>query len=192
MSLAGFIEERPKLREAKEIVFFGGSFNPWHAGHKACVDLLPEDKALVALPDHNPYKELTEPNEEAVSEIMDALSKRKGPSFVFEDFLKAGKKNPTHSWIRELKDIFPDKQLSLLVGFDSFIGIDKWIQAKDLLLDLSAIYVASRMDDPSTKEKQKKHLRAINPNLRIVFLGSHPYESLSSTILRKNKDGLDK
>ena len=37
------------------VVFFGGSFNPWHDGRQACLDLCP-NKNIVIVPDTNPWK----------------------------------------------------------------------------------------------------------------------------------------
>lgn len=187
MSVVDYIESKPELLQADELVFFGGSFNPWHQGHEACVALLPADKALVVVPDHNPYKELTAKNPESLADIRAALSKLDRGGFVFEGFLKANKKNPTHDWIGQLRSAFPEKKLSLLMGFDSFIGIDKWIEAEKLLNDLSRLYVASRLDNSAAKQAQIKRLEQINPCLETLFLGGHPHESLSSSALRKKK-----
>ena len=54
-------EGKPPLwllkREIKdEIVFYPGTFYPWHLGHRACLDLCPS-KNIVIVPDFNPLKE---------------------------------------------------------------------------------------------------------------------------------------
>lgn len=185
MSLKEFILSSPGLKNADEIVFFGGSFNPWHQGHSACVELLPKDKTLIVLPDHNPYKELVNSDGGSPERIKKIVSKLHPNSLVFDEFFKANKKNPTFFWMEDLSHAIPNKDYSLLVGFDTFTGIDQWIEAKKLLSLLKRIYVASRQDNPSVKETQTKKLKFLAPNLEIKFLGGHPFEDVSSTELRK-------
>lgn len=45
---------------ACEVVFFGGSFDPWHEGHASCINLLPRELKLIVAPDRNPQKPLKE------------------------------------------------------------------------------------------------------------------------------------
>ena len=188
MSLKDYIESNEKLSNSNELVFFGGSFNPWHSGHTSCVQLLPKDKALIVAPDHNPFKELVEKKHCDLSDIKSELESSKREAFIYEGFLNQNKKNPTSVWISELKKAFPDKKLSLLIGFDSFASIDRWTNAQSLLSELFSLYVASRMDDPSIKEEQTQRLKEIAPNLNVQFLGGHPHEEVSSTKIREGLD----
>ena len=187
MNLKDFILSTPDLKDAQEIVFFGGSFNPWHEGHSACVRLLPKDKALIILPDHNPYKEVVDSKVDVLKELKDITSSLNPNAHVYDEFLKAKRKNPTYYWLEALKRELPRKEFSLLLGFDSFTGIDKWIEAPSLLVLLHKLYVVSRLDNPSAKTEQVKRLKSFNPRLEINFLGGHPYEALSSTEIRESK-----
>jgi hypothetical protein len=56
-----------------EWIFFGGTFNPWHQGHQACLQLLPEDRTCLVVPDRNPEKELRELS--VVSTILEISTK---------------------------------------------------------------------------------------------------------------------
>jgi nicotinate-nucleotide adenylyltransferase len=174
---------RQHLPQEKELIFFGGSFNPWHEGHEACIKLMDPQKKIVVLPDHNPYKEFIDNKLTNIDQIKSFLDNYPN-TYIFEGFFDAQKKNPTIHWLYEVKQAFKEKKLSLLMGFDTFMGIDKWIKAHELLNILDTIYVASRLDNPEQKEAQTKVLRSINPDLSIQFLGNHPHEELSSTALR--------
>lgn len=186
--LIDFLKENDLLNE-DELIFFGGSFNPWHAGHGSCVKLMPKDKKIIVIPDHSPFKEITDNSKKnsSIDDIQKHLNEFDHQTFIFDEFFYANKKNPTYSWIKPLKTSFPEKKISLLMGFDSFITIDRWTNAHELLNTLSTIYIASRMDDEFIKEEQRMTLKSINPSLEVIFLGGHPYESLSSTKLRKNQ-----
>lgn len=168
-----------------EWVFFGGTFNPWHGGHQACLKLLDDSKVCLMLPDRNPFKELRDI--EPVSTILELSSRIhfKKKQFLVPTFLLETKKNPTVEWVEGLKKKFPQQKLSLLLGFDSFQNIDRWTRSQDLLNSLHALYVVSRMETEATKDKAVESLKQKAPNLNVTFLGRHEFEHLSSTELRK-------
>ncbi len=168
-----------------EWVFYGGTFNPWHLGHQACLDLLPEDKVCWVLPDRNPQKELRDLH--TVFTILELSNKArfKKQQFLVPTFLLEHKKNPTVEWIEKLHQEFPHIKLSLLMGFDSFSKMKTWVRADDLLPKLHAIYVVSRLEQEVERRNALDDARALGSNLNIVFLGHHDYELVSSTDLRK-------
>jgi nicotinate-nucleotide adenylyltransferase len=174
-------------KESEEWVFFGGSFNPWHKGHQACLNLLPEDKLCFIIPDRNPLKELKVI--EPVSTIIELVKNIKfGKNhFIAPSFLIDFQKNPTVSWIEKLRQDFPDKKLSLLMGFDSLKGILNWVRAEDLVKNINTLYVASRLEDDEERLLVSAPLQKISPQFHIEFLGRHEFEQLSSTKLRDQK-----
>lgn len=168
-----------------EWVFFGGSFNPWHKGHQACLDLLPVNKICFILPDRNPLKELKVI--EPVSTLIELITKIKfgknhyiAPTFVL-DF----QKNPTVTWMEKLHKDFPHKKLSLLMGFDSFKNLTSWERPEKLLNILSSVYVVSRLEEDDEREVASRPVLNINKNLHLAFLGRHEFEEMSSTEIRK-------
>jgi nicotinate-nucleotide adenylyltransferase len=173
-------------QETDEWVFFGGSFNPWHKGHQACLDLLPKDKICFILPDRNPLKELNAL--EPVSKIIELVTKVKFGlnHFMVPTFLLDFQKNPTISWIEKLHDKFPEKKLSLLMGFDSLKGIQQWVRYEELLKKLNTIYVVSRLEDDQEQIELEKFIKTSAPDIKIIFLGHHEFEALSSTNFRRN------
>lgn len=185
-SIVQYIEENDELKTLDEILFFGGSFNPWHNGHSSCIKLCPLDKKIIVIPDHNPFKEVIKSTEKNTSliEIKNILKNFQQTTYLFDTFYKLEQKNPTSHWINEIKEAFPKIKLSLLMGFDSFASIDKWIDASILINNLYSLYVASRQDNPQVMNAQIETLKDINPSLHITFLGKHEYEDLSSTKLR--------
>ena len=170
-----------------EWVFFGGSFNPWHKGHQACLNLLPENKICFILPDRNPLKELKVI--EPVSTVLELITKIKfgKNTFLAPTFLLDFQKNPTVAWMEKLHKDFPNKNLSLLMGFDSFKNLSKWERPEDLYKVLNGLYVVSRLEEDDEREEAAKPIRAINPSLEIHFLGGHEFEGVSSTQIRSQK-----
>jgi nicotinate-nucleotide adenylyltransferase len=193
MSLIDFIESNSKLSDASEIIFYGGSFNPWHDGHASCLRLSPKDIPVIVIPDHNPFKNLVDHNSKAstLKELRIQLNSFERKPYLFEDFAVANTKNPTNVWFAELSNNFPNKRLSMLMGFDTFITIDRWINAEILLEQVTCLYVVDRLNDDSLKQDQIKRLSSFK-NLEIIFLGEHPHEEVSSTQIREKLNSLKK
>jgi nicotinate-nucleotide adenylyltransferase len=169
----------------EEWIFYGGSFNPWHQGHQNCLNLLPEGKTCVIVPDINPLKEKI--SFELVSKILSISSKCriKDHQYLCPTFLYLNKKNPTSEWVEFLKKIRPDKKISLLMGFDSLYSIQSWFKYDELLKNLYCIYVASRMESTEMQDEVIKKIQPFNPQLKLIFLGRHADENVSSSALRK-------
>lgn len=172
-------------KDKEEWVFFGGSFFPWHSGHQACLQLLPEDKTCFVLPDRNPWKEMR-----AIDPVLTTIElagkiKFKSNQFLVPTFLLDHKKNPTVDWIDRLKKKYPEKKLSLLMGFDSFLNLETWIRAEELLPMIHTVYVASRLENESQQKSAAEEIQKKYPSLQVVFLGHHQHENISSTNLRK-------
>lgn len=167
-----------------EWVFFGGSFNPWHQGHQACLKLMPDDRTVLVVPDRNPEKEVRDLS--VVSTILEIStnSRLKKYQFLVPTFLLEKKKNPTVEWVEKLKEEFPTYKISLLVGFDSFSKIKSWIRSDELLPKLHTLYVVSRLEDDQDRRQALDEVHARGFNLNVVFLGKHDYEMISSTELR--------
>jgi len=178
----------PKLvvgYDKEEWVFFGGSFFPWHSGHQACLQLLPDDKTCFVLPDRNPWKDLREVDPVLTTIELAGKIKFKANQFLVPTFLLDQKKNPTIEWIEDLKKKYPAKKLSLLMGFDSFLNLPTWTRSVELVPMLHTVYVASRLEKDSEQALAAESVKAIHPELNVVFLGRHQHENVSSTNLRK-------
>jgi nicotinate-nucleotide adenylyltransferase len=184
MNICDFIKDS-SLETSKELVFFGGSFNPWHEGHSSCINLMPKNLPIVVIPDHNPFKEIVKSNDKLTSltNLKETLSTFENKTYLFSSFFEKNEKNPTSTWVQQIKEQYPKLKISLLMGYDSFISLDKWIDTDKLLNNLENVYVASRMDDTEAKSLQIRALKQI-ADINIVFIGNHDFEHISSTNLR--------
>lgn len=173
---------------ASEVVFFGGTFDPWHEGHASCINLLPAQLKLIVAPDRNPLKPLREIKNvvqlyaELVQQISSSTSR---PFHVHPGFLLLTEKNPTVTWVLRTLHRRPDLRVSLLMGHDSFKSLPQWIKAQDLLKLIHCFYVVSRLENEAERIATEKHIRDLHPDISVVYLGHHPHEEKSSTALRK-------
>jgi len=178
----------PLLRDfpvGAEVLFYPGTFDPWHAGHQACVDLAPAHLPLVVCPDRNPHKPLRTQTEavEGYLHVRDQLQATPQTLLYPGFFLRDGAA-PTESWVHRLKARRRDLRVSLLVGHDSFANLSRWTRAPQLVRALHCLYVVPRGEDAQTRAQALAWVRE-QEGCRVEFLARHPHEQLSSTDLRK-------
>ncbi|OFZ17278.1 MAG: hypothetical protein A2X86_02160 [Bdellovibrionales bacterium GWA2_49_15] len=167
-----------------EVIFFGGSFRPWHQGHRACLELCPNPHVVV-VPDTNPWKlRAVGPTEQKrcfLKSLLELARALKGlPCAIYPGFWGAETENPTAEWLLTIQGV----SCSLLIGEDNFYSLLKWKRAPELIKGLHALYVAPR-DCAVRDEGITQALLAHNPNLKIIKLSDHPYKHLSSTEMRQ-------
>lgn len=172
--------------ESSEVIFFGGSFNPLHDGHIACLKLLNSKHNTIVIPDFNPQKMIHAIEND--KEFIHNLKEKVVPysRAVYTGFFLQKQKNPTYIWLNELKDRITSKKLSLLLGSDSLINFNTWVEAEKLSKILHAIYVVPRMDSNEVIANKIKYFLEINPKIMIYILPQHEYKNLASSQLRKN------
>jgi len=160
-----------------EAVFFSGTFAPWHEGHAECVQqALTFGLKLVVCPDQSPWKNFQVHD---VEELKMQLAGK--PVWFYAGFLQTNERNPTIFWIKNLSS----EQRSLLMGDDAFLSLHKWHEAQELVQILRRIYVVPRLGDKNELQKQQEMLLSLNSKLEIHFLTHHPFEHISSSLLRE-------
>ena len=164
----------------ESITFFGGSFNPFHKGHFACLKLCPEKNILI-VPDRNPFKPVIS-KENVFDQFMELAEELKEtPYSLYPGFLALSTGNPTSSWLPEVKI----KEVNLLMGDDSYLSLLSWFEVEKLVSALSKLYVVPRQFTKNEYLAIEKKLLTINPKLMVHYLDEHPYMNISSSELRK-------
>lgn len=166
----------PTIKDS--VTFFGGSFDPFHQGHRACLDLCPEKNIILVL-DRNPQKALRNclPYDEYLK-IKKVLQGTK--YFIYPGFLASDKNNPTCTWLPFVKIA----EKNLLMGDDSFMNFLTWKSPEVILSAIKKIYVVPRKFSKEDYLLQKKKINDINSKVEIIFLDDHEYKDVSSTKLR--------
>jgi nicotinate-nucleotide adenylyltransferase len=182
LKLNSFLDALPINRDA-EVIFFGGSFNPWHAGHAECLRLAPANLTKIVLPDQSPLKE-NHKHQQDLDLIKAEISKIPN-TYFFDTFSFLTIKNPTFEWLNYLAQNSSYK-LSLLIGMDNFLHFNKWYRYRDIINITHHIYIASRLESGEQKDQALQDLKPHLIENKFQFLGRHPFEALSSTNLRKN------
>lgn len=178
-----------KFEINNSVVFFPGTFNPWHEGHLACLQLV-KHSCLVVIPDISPWKKNA--SELCVwkkyLEICQKLSET--PYSIFPGFLGSENGNPTVNWLPLVN--CPEK--SILMGDDNFFELDSWKDWEKLVGALTAIYVVARLSSGPNEERMarvKNILKKANNKLKVIYLADNKTKNISSSEIRAQKIKID-
>ena len=173
----------------ERIGIYGGTFNPPHLGHmlaaRQAVRLLRLDRLLL-IPDRiAPHKVLPEgsasPEERMQmlqlaaagiekAEVSDIELRREGTSF-------------TYLTILELKQLYPEAELVLIMGTDMFLSFDKWRETK-IITDHAALGVLYRGEkgEKAAIDAKKVEMEANGVKVELI---ENEVTAISSTDLRR-------
>ncbi len=173
-----------------KIGVYGGSFNPIHLGHihaaREMADRLCLDQVFMIPAAQPPHKTLPAYSPTGGQRLeMVRLAVQGDPRLKECDLeLQREGKSYTVQTLHQLKELYPDDELYLLMGTDMFMGLDHWYQS-DEICRLAHIVCISReeKDKKADLEKKAAYLRN-NLKADVSILPSKPVEMNSTTIRR--------
>ena len=172
----------------ESIGIYGGTFNPPHTGHISAaaqaIDTLGLDKLLLipdriaphkAIPENSPTPEqrlqmLRLAADHPKMEVCDLELRREGPSYTFET-------------VAQLRRMYPEARLYLLMGTDMFLSFLSW-RNPELIWQEATLAVLCRGDkgEKSDISRQKEALE--EKGARVVTIDNR-VTAISSTQLRR-------
>ncbi len=121
-----------------KIGFFGGAFNPVHNGHinlaEKYIDILNLDKLLIVPTANPPHRNAGDfvSTRHRMNMLHSAFGENK--KFEISDIeFKLKGKSYTYNTLKELKEIYNDAEIYLIVGEDQFLYFDKWYRFREIL-----------------------------------------------------------
>jgi nicotinic acid mononucleotide adenylyltransferase len=163
-----------ELPKTSEITIYGGSFNPFHQGHKACLDLCPS-KNILLVPTLNPYKESRPKN---LAKLFLDLSLN---YLTYPGELTINRSPYVVDWLPEWSGRY---LVNFLMGDDTFVSLSTWLKYKDVLGMFKKIYVVERNQSKELIVEKIDYYQSINPSLEVEILYGNNYSHLSSSQLR--------
>lgn len=171
------------------IGIFGGTFNPPHMGHisaaRAVVEALGLDRLIMIPTNIPPHKTLPRGSASQaqrlemtaiaasmvpMAEVSDIEIRRKGASYTYET-------------AAQIKAMYPDSDLWLVVGTDMLATFDKWRRPEDIVSVCRLAAVARGIDDREFIRAQAARLRRLL-GAQVDMVYNHVVE-ISSTALRQ-------
>ena len=168
------------------ICIFGGSFDPVHKGHKKLALFIAEklqpEKMLIIPAGLSPFKSSTGADNAGRLEMCRLAF----PEDIFEisDIeIKRGGKSYTVDTVTEVKELYPDKKLYLLIGSDQLLSFDRWYRYRDILSMVTLVSV-SRESSVETARLNEFADERLRPYGECMIFDFDAFE-VSSTFLRE-------
>lgn len=137
-----------------KIGIFGGAFNPVHNGHLNIADAFYEDlklDKLLLIPTANPPHKSGAgllSGEDRINMLRLAIENK--PYEISTIEFERNDKSYTYNTLLELKKLYPEADLFLIIGADQIINFDKWYRYSDIL-DMVTLCASARENE---EEKQ--------------------------------------
>ena len=173
----------------ERIGIFGGSFNPPHIGHiqaaQAAVGALRLDKLLLMPACQPPHKSLSASTPTPLQRLeMLRIATAHIPGLEVSDLeISRGGVSYTVDTVAQIRALYPNAQLFLLMGSDMFLSFEKWKQSEEILAN-AALAVFCR-GDKGEKEKIEDKKAALESAGHQVHVIEHDVVDISSTQLRR-------
>lgn len=172
-----------------KIGVFGGTFNPIHNGHimlaKYCKNSVGLDRVMLIPTAVPPHKISTDLASEQDRLNMCSLACKNNDGFYVSDIeIQRKGKSYTYETLAQLKRMYPDDELFLIMGADMFLTLDKWKNPKEIFKNSSIITLPRNSDGKAELEKFYKDV-LIDLGAKAVIL-PEPVITVSSTFVREN------
>lgn len=158
--------------DAKRIGIYSGSFNPIHIGHLALANYLCEfeglDEVWFLVTPHNPLKAQEGLMEDNLRLQLVKAAVEEYPRFRASDFeFHLPKPSYTIHTLEALKQKYPDKAFTLIVGADNWVCFDRWFEAKRIVDEFS-LMIYPRPGYAVERESLPPHVRLVDaPNIEV-------------------------
>lgn len=175
----------------EKIGVFGGSFNPIHNGH---INLIKESlvkfnlSKILCVPTKNTYyKEdniILPFHRINMIEMAILENDLKDRVFVSDVDIKRESTTYTVDTIKDIRKIYKNEPLFFIIGYDSFLTIDKWKNASVFLKDINLVVANRRVE--RDEKNQSEILEKMGAKLH--FLNNKNIDISSSMIRNKIKN----
>jgi nicotinate-nucleotide adenylyltransferase len=138
---------------SQKIGLLGGTFDPIHSGHefilKQAMDEFDFD-CLLLCPAHQAplrdYSPIFPPTQRL--EMVSLIAKENPRTIVFDFEIKQKKTSYTWNTIQEVKKLYPNPKIYLLIGYDQFLQLPKWKFLRELSKEVHFVVFARGQSRP--------------------------------------------
>ena len=170
----------------KRIGIYGGTFDPPHVGHMQAAQYayqaLKLDTLLMMPACQSPHKETVSPPEQRLDMLRLAVDGLDGIEACDLE-IKRGGISYTWQTIAQLRELYPDAELILLLGTDMFLSFKNWRQWETILQNASlAVFCRGDKEESLHIAAQRAELEALGAT---VYLMENDIKAISSPQLRR-------
>lgn len=175
-----------------KLLIFGGSFNPIHNGHinlaLAAQHVTCADKLLVLPTNISPHKK---------GDIIAPFHRFNMCKMAFDKFdkievsdleIKRGGISYTIDSLNEIKNVYRNSEIFLLVGSDMLINLNSWKDASKVFEIVKICAACRTYSEYEEVLNYSKFLQKIGA--KVLIMDFYPFEISSTEIRRKIKNGV--
>jgi nicotinate-nucleotide adenylyltransferase len=147
-------------KKMEKIAVFGSAFNPPTLGHKSVIDSLEHFDRILLVPSisHAWGKEML--NYEIRCQLIDAFisdlaSNKLERCTVEQDLINPGESVTTYAVLERLQEIFPNADITFVVGPDNLFNFGKFFKSKEILQRWSVMACPEKVKVRSTDIRQR-------------------------------------
>ena len=169
-----------------KIGLYGGTFDPIHLGHlivmENVLNFMELDKVII-LPSSNPPHKINKQKTDKELRIeMVRLATADNPRIEVSTFeAETDEVIYTHQTLDYFKKTYPDDEFYYIMGEDSFMTIDTWMNYEKILNDRLIVFTRSNIDPDSELVKKVEEIRKDND---MIYLINNLNINISSTLIR--------
>ena len=135
----------------KRLGIFGGAFDPVHKGHTQSVKYISDLKIIdeiQVIPNYaSPHNKDIQTDEKHRLKMLEIAFKELKNIKLNNIELKNKTKSYTFETIKRLKDIYPGKHLSLIIGLDSLYSFTTWKNWENILSFCSLLVLERKLNE---------------------------------------------
>ena len=157
----------------KRLGIFGGAFDPVHKGHTQSLKYISDLKLIdeiQVIPNYtSPHKKDIQTDEKHRLKMLEIAFKEIKNIRLNDIELKNKTKSYTYETLKRLKDIYPEKHLSLIIGLDSLYSFTTWKNWENILSLSSLLVLERKLNDSLVLNKELES--KISPDYEDFFSG---------------------
>lgn len=176
------------------IAIMGGTFNPPHMGHllgaQSVLEAYHPDRLLMIPTGTPPHKEMpfNSPSDEDRLNMLKLMVKGHDKIAVSDMEIKRGGKSYTVDTLHRLKELYPEADLSLIMGADMLFMIEQWYHFREIF-KLCRLIVMCRQEHQQEKLSEACDKVQNSYGAEIELLAMEPFVISSSQIRKEIKNG---
>lgn len=169
-----------------KIGLYGGTFDPIHVGHlivmENAINYMNLDKIIVLPSSNPPHKKHKNKTDTNIRVKMVEAAIKGNDKLILSDFeSKDNEVIYTHQTLNHFKKEYPEHEFYYIMGEDSFMTIDTWVNYKKILNDRLIVFTRSNIDKDSPLVKKVEEIRKENDK---IYLINNLNINISSTLIR--------
>lgn len=174
------------------IGIYGGAFNPVHKGHIKLAEEVKTkahlDKIIIMPSGQSPHKS-SQSLVESTHRLEMCRLAFEGEDYIISDLeIKRQGKSYTVDTVTELKEIYPDDELYLIMGSDMLLSFHRWYRYEDILSSVT-ICATTRQGDISLDELKTYSRDVLKKETLIIDF--EPFECSSTKVRNELLSGAD-